>query len=66
MLRSFLKASALVTLFAFPAVAADYKCNNGRVEKGGSTQYTYKESSSEIVMAGLAMMSSTWISSLIR
>ena len=50
MLRSFLKAAALVTLFATPAVAADYKCNNGRVEKGGSTQYTYKESSSEIVI----------------
>jgi hypothetical protein len=50
MLRSFLKATALVSLVAFPAAAADYKCNNGRVEKSGSTQYTYKESSSEIVI----------------
>ena len=50
MLRSFLKAAALVTLVASPAIAADYKCNSGRVEKGGSTQYTYKESSGEIVI----------------
>ena len=41
-------AAALV--FAVPAFAADYKCNGNRVEKGGSTQYTYKESSSEIVI----------------
>ncbi len=38
------------TLIAVPALAADYKCSNGRVEKGGSTQYAYKESSSEIVV----------------
>lgn len=50
MLRSFLKAAALVTLVASPAIAADYKCNSGRVEKGGSTQYNYKEGSSEIVI----------------
>ncbi len=50
MLRSMLKTAALVSLFAFPAVAADYKCTSGRVEKGGSTQYNYKEGSSEIVI----------------
>jgi len=50
MLRSMLKTAALVSLFAFPAVAADFKCNSGRVEKGGSTQYNYKEGSSEIVI----------------
>ena len=47
MLRKFL---ALAVLVAFPSLAADYKCNSGRVEKGGSTQYNYKESSSEIVI----------------
>jgi hypothetical protein len=41
---------AAVVILAVPAVAADYKCSNGRVEKSGSTQYTYKESSSEIVI----------------
>ncbi|MCU0701524.1 MAG: hypothetical protein MUC96_33855 [Myxococcaceae bacterium] len=41
--------AALAVAFAVPAVAADFKCASGsRVEKGGSTQYTYKESSSEI------------------
>jgi hypothetical protein len=40
----------LMTCLSFSALAADYKCNNGRVEKSGSTQYTYKESSSEIVI----------------
>lgn len=45
-----LKTAALVSLFALPAFAADYKCQSGRVEKGGSTQYNYKEGSSEIVI----------------
>ena len=47
MLRKFL---ALAVLVALPSLAADYKCNSGRVEKSGSTQYTYKESSGEIVI----------------
>ena len=47
MLRNLLVAAALLSL---PAAAADFKCNSGRVEKSGSTQYTYKESSSEIVI----------------
>ncbi|MBE2251400.1 MAG: hypothetical protein IAE78_17805 [Myxococcus sp.] len=41
---------AAIAIAALPAFAADYKCNNGRVEKGGSTKFTYKESSSEIVI----------------
>ncbi len=41
---------AVFAVTAVPALAADYKCNNGRVEKGGSTQYAYKGSSSEIVI----------------
>ncbi|MDP1915887.1 MAG: hypothetical protein Q8L14_06565 [Myxococcales bacterium] len=41
---------AVLAVAAVPAFAADYKCNSGRVEKGGSTQYAYKESSSEIVI----------------
>ncbi|MDP3504690.1 MAG: hypothetical protein Q8S33_30410 [Myxococcales bacterium] len=41
---------AVLAVAAVPAFAADYKCNNGRVEKSGSTQYAYKESSSEIVI----------------
>ena len=49
-MRCLMSLAVLATLFALPAVAADFKCNNGRVEKSGSTQYTYKESSSEIVI----------------
>jgi hypothetical protein len=49
-MRRLMSLAVLATLFALPAVAADFKCNNGRVEKSGSTQYTYKESSSEIVI----------------
>ncbi len=45
-----LKIVAFVSLVAFPAAAAEYTCKSGRVEKAGSTQYTYKESSSEIVI----------------
>lgn len=41
---------AVVAAVAVPAFAADYRCTSGRVEKSGSTQYTYKESSSEIVV----------------
>ncbi len=44
------KALVVLSLVAAPALAADYKCNNGRVEKSGSTKYTYRESSSEIVI----------------
>lgn len=41
---------AALAVFAVPAVAADFKCSGNRVEKGGSTQYTFRESSSEIVV----------------
>lgn len=41
---------AAVVAVAVPSFAADFKCSSGRVEKGGSTQYAYKESSSEIVI----------------
>lgn len=41
---------AVLAVAAVPAFAADYKCTGGRVEKSGSTQYAYKESSSEIVI----------------
>lgn len=41
---------AVLAVAAVPAFAADYKCSSGRVEKSGSTQYAYKESSSEIVI----------------
>jgi hypothetical protein len=37
-------------LVSSTVLAADYRCNNGRVEKSGSTQYSYRESSSEIVV----------------
>ena len=46
-----LSAAVVLSLFAAPAFAADFKCTSGsRVEKSGSTQYTYRESSSEIVI----------------
>ena len=41
---------AVIAAASVPAFAADYRCSSGRVEKSGSTQYTYKESSSEIVI----------------
>ncbi len=41
---------AAVFVSSLSSFAADYKCSSGRVEKSGSTQYTYKESSSEIVI----------------
>jgi hypothetical protein len=49
-MRTILKTAALACLFALPAAAAEFKCSSGRVEKGGSTKYTYKESSSEITI----------------
>jgi hypothetical protein len=45
-----LKTLGIISSLALPALSADYKCSNGRVEKSGSTQYAYKESSSEIVI----------------
>lgn len=41
---------AAVSLAATPALAADYKCNGNRVEKGGSTQYTVRTSGSDITI----------------
>ena len=41
---------AAIACCSLPTFAADYKCNSGRVEKSGSTQYNYKESSGEIVI----------------
>jgi hypothetical protein len=38
---------AAALAFAVPSFAADYKCNGNRVEKGGSTQYTYRTSGSD-------------------
>ena len=49
-MKKILVAAAALSLLAVPAFAADFKCSSGRVEKGGSTQYTYKESSSEITI----------------
>lgn len=37
----------LAAVSAVPALAADYKCNGERVEKGGSTQYVVKTSGSD-------------------
>lgn len=41
---------AVLAVVAVPAFAADYKCVKGKVEKGGSTKFTYKESTTEIVI----------------
>lgn len=49
-MKKLFAVATAASLFALPAAAADFKCNSGRVEKGGSTQYTYKEGSSEIVI----------------
>lgn len=46
----FTAAFAAATLLAFPAAAADYKCNGDRVEKGGSTQYTVRRSGSDLAI----------------
>lgn len=47
-----LSATTVAVFFALPSAAhaAEFKCTNGRVEKSGSTQYAYKESSTEIVV----------------
>jgi hypothetical protein len=39
--------AAVVVALAFPALAADYKCSGNRVEKSGSTIYTYRTSGSD-------------------
>jgi hypothetical protein len=44
------RLALIASLVSVSAFAADFKCNSGRVEKGGSTQYTYKQGSSEIVI----------------
>jgi hypothetical protein len=41
---------AALSLASAPALAADYKCNGNRVEKGGSTQYTVRTSGSDITI----------------
>ncbi|WNG53775.1 hypothetical protein F0U59_02440 [Archangium gephyra] len=41
---------AVLTLAPAPALAADYKCQGNRVEKGGSTQYTVRTSGADIVI----------------
>ncbi|MCA2977012.1 MAG: hypothetical protein INH37_01875, partial [Myxococcaceae bacterium] len=44
-----LAVALAAVVLSTPALAAEFKCAGGsRVEKGGSTQYTYRESSSEI------------------
>lgn len=46
-MKKFLAVSAALSLFAAPALAADYKCNGNRVEKSGSTKYTVRTSGSD-------------------
>ncbi|KFA94838.1 hypothetical protein [Archangium violaceum] len=41
---------AVLTLVPAPALAADYKCQGNRVEKGGSTRYTVRASGPDIVI----------------
>ena len=41
---------AAALAFAIPAAAADFKCSGNRVEKGGSTQYTYRTSGSDFAI----------------
>jgi hypothetical protein len=41
---------AVLALAPAPALAADYKCNGNRVEKGGSTQYTVRTSGSDLII----------------
>jgi hypothetical protein len=48
-LLSAIASLALVTSLAVPA-AADYKCQDNRVEKGGSTQFTVRRSGSDITI----------------
>jgi hypothetical protein len=49
-MKKLFAALAAASLLSVPAFAADYKCSSGRVEKGGSTQYTYREGGSEITI----------------
>lgn len=48
-MKTFLLAIALTASLAAPA-AADYKCQDNRVEKGGSTQFTIRRSGSDITI----------------
>src|SRR5690349_20965682 len=41
--------AAVLTAFAMPAYA-DYKCQDNRVEKGGSTQFTIRRSGSDLTI----------------
>ena len=48
-MRPLLLAIALTASLAAPA-AADYKCQDNRVEKGGSTQFTVRRSGGDITI----------------
>jgi hypothetical protein len=48
-MKTLLLAIALTASLAAPA-AADYKCQNDRVEKGGSTQFTIRRSGGDITI----------------
>jgi hypothetical protein len=48
-MKTLLLAIALTTSLAAPA-AADYKCQDNRVEKGGSTQFTIHRSGGDITI----------------
>ena len=48
-MKTLLLAIALTASLAAPA-AADYKCQDNRVEKGGSTQFTIRRSGADITI----------------
>ena len=48
-MKTLLLAAALTASLVAPA-AADYKCQNDRVEKGGSTQFTVRRSGGDITI----------------
>jgi hypothetical protein len=48
-MKTLLLAIALTASLAAPA-AADYKCQDNRVEKGGSTQFTIRRSGGDITI----------------
>ena len=48
-MKKLLLASALIASLVAPA-AAEYKCKDNRVEKGGSTQFTIRRSGGDITI----------------
>ncbi len=48
-MRTTLKLTLAALVLSLPAFAGDYKCSGNRIEKSGSTVYSFRQSGDEIV-----------------